>query len=137
MKTDEVIAAARECVGTPFMHQGRIVGRALDCAGMAIHVGKQFHDVIEPGAYGRVPNAGLLEYWLDLQPYLVTAPVTDLQPGDVLLMKFGKEPQHLAIYTGSTIIHAYQIVGRTVEHGLDDKWRRRIVRVYRFADIES
>ena len=56
-------------------------------------------------------------------------------PGDLLLMRFAGEPQHLAVFTGETIIHAYQATGRVVEHSLDDKWRRRIVRVYRFVGV--
>jgi hypothetical protein len=41
MIADNVIEAARECLGTPFRHQGRIVGEALDCAGVAVHVAER------------------------------------------------------------------------------------------------
>lgn len=128
-----IIAAARECIGTPFSHQGRILNRALDCAGVAVHAARSVGlQVTEPAAYSRLPNAAMLEWWLDQQPYLDRASVADMQPADLLLMRFTGEPQHLAVYTGDTIIHAYQAIGRVVEHGLDAKWRRRIVRVYRF-----
>ena len=136
MTPDAIIAAARECIGTPFAHQGRILNRALDCAGVAVHAARSVGlEVAEPAAYSRLPNAAMLEWWLDHQPFLDRASVADMQPADLLLMRFTGEPQHLAVYTGETIVHAYQAIGRVVEHGLDAKWRRRIVRVYRFRGM--
>ncbi len=132
-----IIAAARECLDTPFAHQGRILNRALDCAGVAVHAARAAGlQPEEPAAYGRLPNQAMLETWLDRQPFLARAG-QPLQPGDLLLMRFTGEPQHLALYTGTTIIHAYEAVGRVVEHRLDDKWRRRIVRAYRFKGMAS
>jgi len=128
-----IIAAARECLDTPFVHQGRILGHALDCAGVAVHVARRCgENVNEPAAYSRWPNKAMLEWWLEQQPFLERA--APAAAGDLLLMRFSGEPQHLAVYTGENIIHAYQAAGRVVEHVLDDKWRRRIVRVYRFKD---
>lgn len=134
MTPNAIIAAARECLGTPFAHQGRIVGRALDCAGVAVHVAKGVGlEPVEPAAYSTMPGGGMLEWWLDSQPFLERA--TSPQTGDLLLMRFTGEPQHLAVFTGENVIHAYQSVGKTVEHRLDDKWRRRIVRIYRFKGL--
>ncbi len=136
MTPDTLIAAARECLDTPFAHQGRILGRALDCAGVAVHAARRCgQDVNEPAAYGRLPNNAMLEWWLDQQSFLERAALP--AAGDLLLMRFTGEPQHLALYTGTTIIHAYEAVGRVVEHRLDDKWRRRIVRAYRFKGMAS
>lgn len=131
MTPHDIILAARECLDTPFRHQGRLPGFALDCAGVAVHVARRVGcEPDEPAAYGRLPHGGLLEHWLHRQPFLVRADAP--QAGDLLLMRFAAEPQHLAIHAGATIVHAYQAIGRTVEHDLDAKWRRRIVRVYRF-----
>lgn len=131
-----VIAAARECIDTPFAHQGRLINRALDCAGVAVHAARSIgHEVAEPIAYSRLPNAAMLEWWLDQQPFLERATIP--QAGDLLLMRFTGEPQHLAVFTGVNIIHAYQGVGKVVEHILDTKWRRRIVRVYRFKGLSD
>ena len=132
MTAAEIVAAARECLNTPFQHQGRIVGLALDCAGVAVHVASKWHTVEQPPAYGRLPHDAMLEQWIERQPFLARAATP--QAGDLLLMRFENEPQHLAIHAGETMIHAYQSIGKTVEHNLDDKWRRRIVRAYRFKD---
>ena len=134
MTAADIIAAARECLGTPFAHQGRINGLALDCAGLIIHVAKTLDlQHVDHSGYARLPGNGLLESALDNQPGLTR--VSELQPGDIFLMKFSGDPQHLGIYAGDTIIHAYQPVGKVCEHGLTDAWRRRIVRVYRFNEV--
>lgn len=134
MTPDDIITAARECVGTPFRHQGRIIGLALDCAGLIVYIAAKFGlKSIEPDGYGRSPCNGMLEASADLQPYLMR--VSDMQAADVLMMRFTGEPQHVAIYTGDTIIHAYESIGKVVEHRMDDKWLRRVVRVYRFKDV--
>lgn len=135
MRAEQIIAAARECIDTPFAHQGRVVGLALDCAGVAVHVAQHWYSVEQPAAYGRLPHDAMLEHWLDRQPYLQREMVP--HAGDVLLMRFKGEPQHLAVHAGDTIVHAYQPFGRVVEHRLDDKWRRRIVCAYRFTEVEA
>ncbi|MBK7954571.1 MAG: C40 family peptidase [Candidatus Accumulibacter sp.] len=137
MTQDAIIAAARACVGTPFRHQGRLLGVALDCAGVAVHVANTLGlSPIDPAGYGRTPAFGMLEATLDGEPFL--EPVTDLsdrQPGDLLLMRFTAEPQHLAIFTGDTINHAYEAPGLCCEHLFTDRWQKRIVCVYRFVGV--
>lgn len=129
------INAARATLGTPFAHQGRIPGRALDCAGVIVVAANVLGFVPEePNAYSRSPHDAMLESWIERQPFIARVDKASMRAGDVLLMRFGSEPQHLALYADPTIIHAYQAIGRVVEHRLDDKWRRRIVRVYRFGD---
>lgn len=136
MKASAIIAAARECIGTPFAHQGRIINKALDCAGVAVHVFDSMGcEVDQPAAYSRTPNNAMLEYWADRQPFLTRETIP--QAGDILLMKFKREPQHVAIFTGVGLIHAYEPFGRVVEHDMDAKWRKRIVRAYRFVGIEA
>ena len=134
MTPDAIIDAARDLIGTPFRHQGRIPHLALDCAGLVVAVAQAVGaDVRDATGYSRSPSGCLLENALDGQPGLVrVAQLAARQPGDVLLMRFAGDPQHLAIYAGETIIHAYEAVGEVVEHGMTDAWARRIVRVYRF-----
>lgn len=135
LTAETIIAHARETIGTPFAHQGRLCGIALDCAGVAAYVAKclgvEFNEW--PG-YGRIPHQGLLESVMDAQPCLDR--VYSQQSGDILLMKFTGEPQHVAIYAGETIIHAYETIGKVVEHRLDAVWLSRIVRIYRFKGVE-
>lgn len=110
---------------------------ALDCAGLAVTVahdlGVEYADF---QGYGREPYNGQLEKALDDQPGLIRVTnKSEYQAGDILLMRFSNDPQHLAIYTGQGIIHSYESVGMCCEHRLSSVWQARIVRVYRFKDL--
>ena len=134
MTPDAILDAARALIGTPFRHQGRIPHLALDCAGLVVAVAQAVGaEYADQTGYSRSPSGRLLENALDGQPGLVrVAQLAARQPGDVLLMRFAGDPQHLAIDAGATIIHAYEAVGEVVEHDMTDAWLRRIARVYRF-----
>lgn len=127
-----VVDAARAYLGCPFEHQGR-TRHGLDCAGLILlayrDAGVLFEDI---KGYGRNPHKDGLQQAVERQLHAVD----DMQPGDVLLMRFIREPQHVALVTDLPdgrigVIHAHSQVGRVVEHALDAKWRRRIVGVYR------
>jgi cell wall-associated NlpC family hydrolase len=134
---DDIIAAARSALGTPFRHQGREVGRGLDCAGLICHVcdtlGIAYSDQTR---YARQPSGGLLESALDGHQCIERVQGSPM-PGDLLLLRFAGEPQHLAIFTGTNMIHAHQPLGKVCEHGFTGPWPRRLVRVYRFVGVES
>ena len=136
MLADEIITAARQCLGVPFRHQGRSLDTGMDCAGVALHVAQAIGcDALDVTGYGRSPANGQLEATLDAQPDLYRIlDIEDRQPGDLLLMRIKREPQHLAILCGETIVHAYADAGKCAEHVLDRAWARRIVRVYRFVE---
>ena len=144
MSVEQILAAARAEIGTPFRHQGRVSGKALDCAGLVCHVASVIGlEYFDQQGYSRQPSQGLLESALDAQPCLERIALADMQPGDVLLMRFSGDPQHLAIYAGWSdvyqaegIIHAWLQARNVAEHVLTDEWRNRIVRVYRFRGVE-
>lgn len=134
----EAIAAARACLDTPFVHQGRIAGLALDCAGLGVHVMKVLGlPVVDFLGYGRNPHKGMLLDGMESQPALVRIPRSQSKAGDVLLIRIGSEPSHVAIQTGDdSIIHAYQTVGRVVEHRMDSHWRSTIVAAFEIVRPE-
>jgi cell wall-associated NlpC family hydrolase len=118
MTPDDIIAAARAAIGTPFRHQGRIVGRGLDCAGLLAHVARTAgFDPVEVRGYPRRPN-GELESALERQPFL-TRVSGKPEAGDFLLMRFEDDRHfgHLAICAGDTIIHASAHSRKVCEHG--------------------
>lgn len=143
MRPADIVAAARAEIGTPFRHQGRTPGWALDCAGLVVTVAAALGaDYIDQQGYSRHPSDGLLEAAMDGQPCLERVALADMQAGDVLLMRFAGDPQHLAIFAGfneqgqsETIIHAEIKARKVCEHRLSDEWRGRIVRVYRFRGV--
>lgn len=133
-----IVAAARRHLKTPFLHQGRVSGLGLDCAGLVVVVAQEFGlNPADPMGYGRTPFRGLLQQALENEPCIHRVPIAERQPGDVLLMRFMGDPQHLAILAGDTIIHSYSVVGEVCEHTLDAAWQRRIVAVYRFHEVAA
>lgn len=132
-----IIAAASECLRTPFRHQARVPGLGIDCAGLLVHCFKAldlpFNDEL---GYPRSPYDGMLEKILDAQPSLVRINKRDAQPGDWLVMRIKTAPQHIALYSGNRhgypyIIHASSEHGEVVNHRLDELWRPRVVCAYR------
>jgi cell wall-associated NlpC family hydrolase len=136
---DRVLQVATAALGTPFLHQGRVVGRGLDCAGLYVHICKSVGLLhIDAKGYPRNPYDGQLEKQLDSQPCLER--VTDAMPGDILAMRISKQPQHIGIHAGyidghAYIIHASEEHGKTCMHRIDELWRARIMRVYRFVEV--
>lgn len=130
---DDIIAAARAWLDTPFRHQGRLRGVGCDCIGLVVGVAADLGIVTpdRPG-YSRHP-AGILQAALDAA--LIAAPCP--APGRVLLLRWAGEPTHVALVGshpagGLTLIHAYAQSRKVVEHILDDTWASRIVKAYEF-----
>ena len=123
---------ARECIGTPFIHQGRVVGRGLDCAGLIIHIFKRlqlpFNDL---SGYPEAPYKDMLFNQLNSEPSLIKKPRSELKPGDVMLFTINRHPQHLAINAGDAMIHAYSVAGKVIEQSIG-AWNRKLTGVYRF-----
>lgn len=136
MTPDDILAQARTYLETPFRHQGRLPGVGLDCAGLIVVTAAALNiEHVDISGYGGSPSNGMLETALDTQPGLDPVSLDALQPGDILLIRFDGDPQHLAFYAGDNIIHSYKNAGKVCEHGLSDWWRSRIVRAYRFKAV--
>lgn len=132
---NEIVGFARECINTPFRHQGRLCGVALDCAGVIVHCANRLalaHEDMQ--GYPRLPFKNTLQEFLKAQPNLIEVSVSEMAEGDVILMRIKAAPQHLGIYAGNGyMIHAYDDIGRTVEQRIDDAWLKKITAVYRFV----
>lgn len=140
--SEQIVAEARRWRDTPFRHQGRVHGVGVDCAGLIVGVARALGvEVADRTDYARTPHADMLRQVVEVNcgaPVAGPRPTDDqLRPGDVLLMRFEAEPQHLALYCGQTIIHAYQRVGRVVEHRFAAVWRACVVAAYRFPGVSD
>jgi len=132
-----VVEEARKYLGSPFRHQGR-THTGIDCAGLIIkalsNLGTNLYDV--PG-YGRQPKDSELEGQMDKQLVRLSAQES-WRVGDVLLMRFGLEPQHVALVSRLDpvyILHTNSSIGRVVEHILDQRWQRLVVCSYRLPGV--
>jgi len=134
----EVVRAARRLIGVPFRHQGRTV-EGIDCVGLLIHVARSL-DIAHGWPempYAKFPPAdyvrGVLDRYLNELSYPPEA-------GDIALIRWRRTANHLAIVGDGdkpyTLIHAYYVMGRVVEHRADPDWQDRIVALYSFRGVE-
>ena len=131
----EYIDEARSWVGTPFAHRGRMKGSAVDCIGVAYCVARKF-DMVPVEAmvtYSRDPSGNLLHKSIGKYLMRVHPPY---KPGDLLVFRFVRDPQHVAVFTGKNLIHAYSEVGKCIEHRFDKKWQKRLTGAFRFEEFE-
>lgn len=136
----DVVAEARKYLKTPFRHQGRVLERGCDCAGLVICVARDLglkDQSFDISNYGRLPTGDELRRNLREHLDLVEGPFSEYKAGDVLLMRIESEPQHLAILTDSDyMIHAYAQLRRVTEHRIDELWRSRIIEAYSFRGVD-
>lgn len=132
-KADEIWAAASECLGTKWKHQGRTCGKAIDCVGVVAHVldkmGLPYDDV---KGYPRSPFDGRLQQVLGGQPSLEQ--IGQLEDGCVVAMRITKEPQHVGIYYKGQMIHASYGAANTLKQTFSDKFSRSIQAIYRIVN---
>jgi NlpC/P60 family putative phage cell wall peptidase len=141
----DVVADALAWLDTEFIHQASLRGVGSDCIGL---VGGIARDRGTPDGlawaadqefkgYSRTPNPRTL--LAGTEKYLERIRIDEARPGDVLLMRFTDEPQHFSILTALEppyIVHASNTRKRVVEHRLDDVWRSRVIRAYRYRDLQ-
>jgi len=132
---EQIVAEARRWLDTPFIHQGRQMGIGVDCVGVLFGVAWALGlSDFDYRSYHPRPNTDTMSVLLC--EHLTPIHVLDARAGDVLHMHIGGRPQHVGILTAhDTLLHAYQHVGRCVEHRLDDKWWARVRGAYQFPGV--
>lgn len=136
MSGENVVAAARRWIGTPYRHQGSRLGAGCDCLGLLRGVWRMLYGA-EPEtvpAYGmdwRGEGGAALE--AAAERHLVPAD-GEMAEGDVLLFRLiaNRPPRHCGIFAGNgRFIHAQERLG-VVEIHLGEGWSRRVAGRYRF-----
>ena len=130
---EQVAIEARKLINSPYKHQGRIPGEAIDCAGVPIVVCRNLGlGDFDYTGYGRQPDGESFLSYIES----VCTPLPVIQEGALLVFRIRKYPQHCAIASNYQnlnslgIIHAYQSVGKVDEHQYIDWWRDRLVGIY-------
>lgn len=135
----EICDKALEYLGTKFVHQGRLKGVGVDCAGLVVGVAKELNlfkeEVIDLKGYSRVPDGNTL-YQTLINGTSKEKNINDLKYGDIILFRFTNFPQHVGIYMpNNKLIHSYESIGKVVIHDLDNKWKNRIVSVFEYLNV--
>ncbi len=120
---EQLVAEAREWVGVKFVHQGRSRFGA-DCLGFIAatlaELGSRVLLDHLPNNYGRNPQALLLDGLTSLCQRI------EIEPGALLIFQFPQStlPSHAAIYTGESIIHAFEREHKVVESTYAAPWTK-------------
>lgn len=144
-EADLIVARARAWVGTPYRHQHRARGLAVDCVGLIVGVGIETGFLAWDDAeferwagYSRTPNptrmGAAIEHFLEP---VMRAPLDPPGPGSIAWMGWRRHlPMHLGIlaeFNGRrTLIHAFEHRGQVVEHDFAGEWPERVVSWWRY-----
>lgn len=136
LSKSDIVQEAKTWIGTPFKHQGRVKGLGVDCVGLIIGVAHAFKLTdFDYRNYSHTPDGFLMQQLL--AEHLKIISIQEAKHGDIVLMRFEAQPQHLAILSDYGMIHAYAQVRRCVEHRMDQLWQSRIVGAYAYPSVEG
>ena len=142
MSRDQIVSAARQLIGTPYLHQGRVPGHGVDCVGVGVCVA--WACGIKPTTwnitgYRRIPDGHSLMRHLR-ENMAGEVDLQGTQPGDLVVIAFDRFPHHVGIagdYHGSglSLIHADNRAGRVVEQRLVFNEEIRFVTSFVFPEV--
>lgn len=140
---DEIVAAARRWIGTPYLHQASLLHVGCDCLGLVRGV---WRDVVGEEPEEAPPytpdwaEALGFETLLDAaHRHFAPVPLSDYRAGDVLLFQFRDHlpAKHLGVATSAThMVHAHS--GACVsEVAIGPHWRKRLAAAFSFPGVED
>ena len=139
----DVIAYARDWLGTPYMHQAARKGVGCDCLGLLRGV---WEDIYETEAE-RPPN--YTPVWAEIRPegdepmleaanrHLIPVALKDAKPGDVILIRVRRQSaiKHCGLLSyDNHIIHAYDR-HHVLEEPMREAWKPRNLYAFQFPGV--
>jgi NlpC/P60 family putative phage cell wall peptidase len=139
---NDIVAAARGWIGTPYRHQASLKGVGCDCLGLVRGVWRDIYgdepevppsyspDWAEAGGHEQLRDAGLR--------HMKNVPYTEFRSGDVLLLRWKAHlpAKHLGIASSrTTMVHAQDGVA-VAEVALSRWWLSRLAYVFRFPEVD-
>lgn len=142
----EIIAEAKQWLGTPYRHQASCKGAGADCLGLLRGVwrtvyGQEPEPVPAYSADWSEPQ-GEEALWAAAARHLSDKAIAERATGDVLLfrMRSGAVAKHLGLFLWSKdrphFLHAYSGQG-VVLSPLSDPWARRVVACFEFPERKN
>ncbi|MCF6197059.1 MAG: hypothetical protein L3J50_10200, partial [Emcibacter sp.] len=86
----KIFLTARDCVGSPFRHQGRDPASGLDCVGLIVHVAKALNlGAFDYTGYKKIPGREAISHYAGRVGFL-KKPMTRMASGGVVILRFGR-----------------------------------------------
>ena len=143
MSRDEIVAAARGWIGTPYRHQASLKGVGCDCLGLLRGVWREVigREPEQPPPYAKTSNGPsgeepLLDACLR---HLAPGAGEAWRPGDVLLFRWrdGLPVRHCGIATTSlAMVHAHDAAA-VAEVAVAPWWDRHLVGIFSFPGASA
>lgn len=136
----DILAAARDWIGTPYLHQASVKGAGCDCLGLIRGIWRDLYGVEPETPPPYSPDwaeAGGKETLLSAaQRHFAPIPIIEAGAGDLVLLRWrpALPAKHAGLLTGpDTLLHAHDGAAVTeIPLGL---WRRRIAFSFRFPGV--
>lgn len=131
----DIIDAARGWRDTPYRHQGRLKGIAVDCVGLVLGVCKELElECADVSGYSSRPDGTPLP---ELQRQTLEVAPGQQRPGDLAVFHWEQAALHVGILTGpDVVIHAFALARKVTEHRLDAKWLHHVTCYRAFKGVE-
>ena len=137
----DIVAAARSWIGTPYLHQASLKGVGTDCLGLVRGVWREVvgDEPEAPPAYapGWAETGGRETLAMAARRHLVDVPLTAYRAGDVLLFRWRAQmpAKHAGIaVSADAMVHA-QEQACVAEVALSAWWLRHLAFVFRFPEV--
>ena len=141
MMGDRIVSAARQWLGTPYLHQASLKGVGCDCLGLVRGVWRDVYgaEPEQPPPYSSDwAEASAQETMAEAaRRHCREIPCTDVMPGDLLLFRWQTHlpAKHAGILSArGMMIHAQEGVCVSEIH-LSLWWQRRVAFVFRFPSF--
>ena len=138
---DDIVAAARGWIGTPYRHQASLKGVGCDCLGLVRGVWREVTGREPERAPAYTPDwaeaVGVETLAQAAARYMMALPIDSFASGDLLLFRWrtGMPAKHAAIVTTpGTMVHAHDGAAVT-EVAVAPWWRRRLAYAFRFPNV--
>jgi len=132
----QIVGAARAYVGSVYVHNGRVRGAGIDCAGLLCLMGDDLNlPYKDIGVYPRAPDGHSFEKMCDGNMHAI--PVAEAGMGDVLGFWYAKRNlfTHVGVATPLGMVHTYANGGVCVEGSLGKFWEKRLMLAWRFPGV--
>ncbi len=133
-----IVSKAREFLGTPYHHQGRVKGGGVDCAGLVICVAHELGlSAYDINNYPRKSDGIELKQLFNKNAILTKK--KDI--GNIILLQIKQVPQHCGIMgikdDFMTLIHACRKRKKVVEIELTQNYINQIVSIYKSPNLDK
>lgn len=138
VETGQRIAdAARSYEGTKYGHQKRLPGVRLDCLGLVVCAAQEAGlKVKDRTDYSHQPVP--VQLYEGIDGHCGQVSLSEARPGDVMMFRIDRHPQHFAVYLGSgRIVHSCSVNLKVVINDLGEFWTSKLIGVFRFLKQES